>query len=86
MSEASARWYARVEKAIQELHRVLQEQQRRAAAAQAILRMQSQTDAQKRQSALSERFFSAARVPASFTGWRALSFRPLLFVAIFELE
>jgi ubiquinone/menaquinone biosynthesis C-methylase UbiE len=43
MSEASARWYARVEKAIQELHRVLQEQQRRAAAA-----MQSQTDAQKR--------------------------------------
>ena len=48
MSEASARWYARVEKAIQELHRVLREQQRRAAAAQAILRMQSQTDAQKR--------------------------------------
>jgi hypothetical protein len=48
MSEASARWYAQVEKAIQELHKVLQEQQRRAAAAQAILRMQSQTDAQKR--------------------------------------
>jgi len=48
MSEASARWYARVEKAIQELHRVLQEQQRRAAAAQALRNMQPHTDAQKR--------------------------------------
>lgn len=48
MSEASARWYARVEKAIEELYKVLQEQQRRAAAAQAALRMQLRPDMHKR--------------------------------------